>query len=160
MTPGPPEQARLETLLSTLLAGERRPVAEELVRELTGLYAEGLTRIVALLRENAPGLVEAVAADDVVADLLVLHDLHPLDTDARIRRALGGSAEYLGTEAGVARVRLGASGGCSAASERAVEAVVRAAAPEVAGVEVGTEVRLYRIGMGPPGDATPEGRAS
>lgn len=142
---------RLETLLGALLAGAHRRTTEELVRELTDLYGEGLTRVVALLREHAPALLEPLAADAVVADLLVLHDLHPLDTAARIRRALEPTgAHYLGIDAGTVRVQF--EDGCPAASEAAIEAAVRAAAPDVTGVRV---VRLYRIGMGPPA-----GRAS
>ncbi|MGW5714800.1 NifU family protein [Amycolatopsis sp. NPDC003865] len=143
--------ARLETLLGALLAGEHRRTTEELVRELTDLYGDGLTRVVALLREHAPHLLGPLAADAAVADLLVLHDLHPLDAPARIRRALeptGG--EYAGMAAGTVRVRF--EDGCPATSRAAIEAAVRAAAPDVARVEL---VRLYRIGMGPP-----EGRAS
>lgn len=142
--------ARLETLLGALLAGEHRRSTEVVVRELTDLYGDGLTRIVALLREHEPGLLESLAADAAVADLLVLHDLHPLDAPARIRRALeptGG--QYAGMAAGTVRVRF--EDGCPAAARAAIEAAVRAAAPDVTGVEF---VRLYRIGVGPPGRAS------
>lgn len=164
--PSPAE--RLETLLGVLLAGPGRRPAEAIVRQLTDLYGEGLTRIVGTLREHAPALVGAIAADDVVAGLLTLHDLHPLDAPARVRRALDrirsqvGAVGYLGAEDGVVRVRLGASRGCSSAARTAratVEAAVRDAAPEITGVEFVAAPALYQIGMGPPG-ATPEGRAS
>ncbi|MEU4520386.1 NifU family protein [Amycolatopsis sp. NPDC024027] len=166
--PSPGE--RLETLLGVLLAGPGRQPAEEIVRQLTDLYGEGLTRIVGTLREHAPALVGALAADDVVANLLVLHDLHPLDAQARVRRALDrirpqvGAVGYLDTDDGVVRLSLAASRGCSSAARTAratVEAAVRAAAPEITGVEFVVEAApaLYQIGMGPPG-AAPEGRAS
>nr|WP_225956674.1 NifU family protein [Amycolatopsis lexingtonensis] len=135
--------------MSTLLAGPGRRPAEEIVRQLTDLYGEGLTRVVALLREHAPGALDAIAADDVVTDLLVLHDLHPHDATARIRRALarvGADAGYLNTDGGVVRLWLG--GGCGAASRPAVAAAVRDAAPEVTGVEFVTA--FHRIGVGPP----------
>ncbi|ADJ45561.1 thioredoxin-like protein [Amycolatopsis mediterranei S699] len=165
--PSPGE--RLETLLAILLAGPGRRPAEEIVRQLTDLYGEGLTRIVGTLREHAPALVGAIAADDVVASLLALHDLHPLDAQARVRRALDrirpqvGAVGYLGIDDGVVRLSLGASRGCSSAARTAratVEAAVRDAAPEVSGVEIVAEAvpALYQIGMGPPG--APEGRAS
>lgn len=152
-------QARLEALLGVLLAGNHRKGTEELVRQLTGLYGAGLTRVVTLLREHDPAALDSLAEDDVVADLLVLHDLHPLDTGVRVRRAVDGAGgEYLGADAGVVRVRLGP--GCSTASKTAIEAAVRSAAPELDAVEVVAEARLHQIGMGPPRGAAPEGRAS
>ena len=69
--------------------------------------------------------------------LLLVHDLHPLDTGARIRRALGrigGGAEFLGVdEAGVAHVRLGS--GCGSTTT-AIEQAVADAAPETTGVRL------------------------
>ncbi|MEV6825181.1 NifU family protein [Amycolatopsis sp. NPDC051102] len=155
---GPAE--RLGTVLGALLAGPGRRPAEEIVRQLTDLYGEGLTRIVGTLREHAPASVGAIAADDVVGDLLALHDLHPLDTPARVRRALDrirpqvGVVGYLGTEDGVVRLSLGASRGCSSAARATVENAVRDAAPELTGVEIVAAPVLYRIGMGPEGRAS------
>jgi hypothetical protein len=147
-------RARLGTLLGALLAGEHRRAAEELVRQLTDLYGDGLARVVAILRERDPDLLGAIAADDAVTDLLALHDLHPLDAAARVRRALdriGGDVGCLGVGGGVVRVWLG--GGCSSVPRATVEAAVRDAAPELTGVEFVTA--LYEIGVGPPA-----GRAS
>ena len=79
-------------------------------------------------RDAGPRLLDALAADPLVESLLLVHDLHPLDTDARIRRALeqarprlgahADAVEYLGIDdRGVARLRLTASGhGCGSAS--------------------------------------------
>ncbi|WP_086847599.1 NifU family protein [Amycolatopsis kentuckyensis] len=162
--PGSPAE-RLGTLLGALLTGPNRRPAEEIVRQLTDLYGEGLARIVGTLREHDPESVGAIAADDVVAGLLALHDLHPLDTQARVRRALDrirpqvGTVGYLGTDDGVVRLSLGASRGCSSAARATVETAVRDAAPELTGVEIVAAPVLYRIGMGPPGAAS-EGRAS
>ncbi|GAB3148123.1 NifU family protein [Amycolatopsis stemonae] len=142
----------LETLLGALLAGENRGRTEEIVRLLTDLHGEGLARVVALLRADDPALVEAIAADERVSGPLTLHDLHPLDVPARVRRALaemGGEAGYLGTDGAV--VRVWHTGGCAARAT--VEARIRDAAPEIEGVEFVTA--LHQIGMGPPA-----GRAS
>jgi hypothetical protein len=162
--PSPGE--RLETLLGVLLAGPNRRPAEEIVRQVTDLYGEGLTRIVGMLREHAArdDVVGAIAADDVVGGLLALHDLHPLDTQARVRRALDrirpqvGAVGYRETGDGAIRLSL-TTRGCSSAARATVEAAVRAAAPELTGVEIAAAPALYRIGMGPPGTA-PQGRAS
>jgi hypothetical protein len=161
----PSHGERLETLLGALRTGPHRRPVEEIVRQLTDLYGEGLTRIVGTLREHAPASVGAIAADDVVASLLALHDLHPLDVPARVRRALDrlrpqvGPVGYLGIDDGVVRLSLGATGGCSSGVRATVGAAVRDAAPEITGVEIVAAPVLYQIGMGAPGAAA-EGRAS
>ena len=148
---------RVEALIAELRAraGSRAgDAAEELVGCLVELYGAGLAAIVSTLaadRDAGPRLLEALAADPLVESLLLVHDLHPLDTDARIRRALerarpglgahADAVEYLGLDdGGVARLRLTASGhGCGSASgtvRQMVEEAVTAAAPEVAGVAV------------------------
>ena len=83
-------------------------------------------------------------------NLLLLHDLHPLDVDARIQRALdrvrpylgshAGGVEYLGVGDGVARLRLeGSCHGCPSSTvtvQLAIEGAVQDAAPEVTEVVV------------------------
>jgi Fe-S cluster biogenesis protein NfuA len=121
---------------------------EELVRALTAVYGEALTRVVSLVDA---GTLHRLAADPVVSGMLVLHDLHPVGTAARVsaaldavRPALGkhaGGVELLGVdEALVVHLRLeGSCDGCpsSLATVRgAIERAVFEAAPEVSGVEV------------------------
>lgn len=142
---------RVEELLATLRSGDDREVAEDLVRELMSLYGDGLARVVAMLREHDAALLATIAADDLVAGLLVLHDLHPDDTDARIRRALFpfDTVEYLGIDdSGVVRLRL--HGGCRSSAQALAERAVLDAAPEVASVEITTAAPLLQIGMEPP----------
>jgi len=143
---------RVEQLLATLRSGEDRETAEELVRELMDLYGTGLARVVAIVRDHDAQLLGRIAADDHVRSLLLLHDLHPDDTDTRIRRALDGlpDVEFLGTGDGVARLRLTAGGCGSAALARIAEQAVLAAAPEVTRVEITTAGALLQIGVGPP----------
>src|SRR6202034_2917097 len=150
-----------EELLAALRSGPARdagPAAEELVRLLVGLYGDGLSHIVAVLREQGePGVVmlHKLAEDPLVESLLLLHDLHPLDVDARVQRALdrvrpylgshAGGVEYLGTADGVARLRLqGSCHGCPS-STRAGPLAVPGAAPEV------TEVVVEGMTAPPPG---------
>ena len=148
---------RVEALIAELRAragSQAGDAAEELVGCLVEFYGAGLATIVAALAEDrdaGPRLLDALAADPLVESLLLVHDLHPLDADARIRRALerlgsqlgahADAVEYLGVDdQGVARLRLTASGhGCGSASgavRQTVEEAVTAAAPEVAGVAV------------------------
>jgi Fe-S cluster biogenesis protein NfuA/nitrite reductase/ring-hydroxylating ferredoxin subunit len=148
--------ARVEELLAALRSGTARdagPAAEELVRLLVGLYGDGLGHIVAVLREQGePGvmMLHKLAEDPLVESLLLLHDLHPLDVDERIQRALdrvrpylgshAGGVEYLGVTDGVARLRLeGSCNGCpssTATVQLAIEGAVQDAAPEVTDVVV------------------------
>ena len=144
---------RVERLLAALRSapGDSGAAAEELVRLLVGLYGDGLARIVAILREaDGDRSVTALTGDPLVESLLLLHDLHPLDVDARIQRALdrvrpylgshAGGVEYLGVHDGVAKLRLeGSCHGCpsSAATVRlAIEDAILDAAPEVSEVVV------------------------
>jgi Fe-S cluster biogenesis protein NfuA len=148
--------ARVEELLGALRSGTvsgAAPAAEELVRLLVGLYGDGLSHIVAVLRDQGPpgvAMLHRLAEDPLVESLLLLHDLHPLDVDARIQRALdrvrpylgshAGGVEYLGVHDGVARLRLeGSCHGCPSSTvtvQLAIEGAVADAAPEVTKVVV------------------------
>ena len=169
--------ARVEELLGVLQA-EGGPAtaqaAEELVRLLLGLYGDGLRHIMSALRaegEAGAAILDRLLADPLVESLLLLHDLHPLDVDARIQRALdqvrpylgshAGGVQYLGvTDEGVARLRLeGSCHGCPSSTvtvELALKGAVEDAAPEVTEVVVEGMTSagagsLLQIGSGPPG---------
>jgi Fe-S cluster biogenesis protein NfuA/nitrite reductase/ring-hydroxylating ferredoxin subunit len=175
--------ARIEELLGILrgTSGQAGAAAEELVRLLLGLYGDGLSRIMAAVAAQGPagaGLQAELLADPVVEGLLLLHDLHPLDTDTRIQQALdrvrpylgshAGGVEYLGVDAdGVARLRLaGNCHGCPSSTvtvQLAITGAVEDAAPEVTevvveGVTAPPGPALLQIGRrpdAPPGPAGP-----
>src|SRR6476469_11009820 len=152
--------------------------AERLVRSLMGLYAAALGRVLDVAEERDPALVRALADDEVVGSLLVLHDLHPDDVDTRVQAALdrvrpylgshAGGIEYLGVDQeGVAHLTLqGSCHGCPSSSvtvTMAVEGAVLEAAPEVTAVDVVGVVAdtpsspLLQIGLRPGlQPATPE----
>jgi Fe-S cluster biogenesis protein NfuA len=168
---------RVEALLAELRtrAGpQAADAAEELVGCLVELYGAGLSAIVAILGADpdaGPRLLDALAGDPLVESLLLVHDLHPLDADTRINRALerlrpqlgshAGVIEYLGIDdQGVVGLRLTASGhGCGSSSAtvaQTVEDAVTEAAPEVAGVHLEevaapAEVPLLQIMRRPAG---------
>lgn len=139
---------RVEELLDGAVDGH----AVELAEALLDLYGEVLARIMATVSAADPpgsgeGLAERIAADELVAHLLLLHDLHPLDASTRIERALpglrgrlaGASAELVAVEGDLARLRLRPRrGGCgsSAAPSSVVEEAVLRAAPEIERVEI------------------------
>jgi Fe-S cluster biogenesis protein NfuA len=160
---------QIEELLASLQAGKHKETAEELVHLLVEMYGEGLGRIMAALE---PAQVLRLADDDLVESLLLLHDLHPLDVDARIQKALdkvrpylgshAGGVEYLGVdEEGVAQLRLeGSCDGCASSTltvKMAIEGAIQEAAPELTGIEVAgvaepepAATPLLQVGMGPP----------
>jgi Fe-S cluster biogenesis protein NfuA/nitrite reductase/ring-hydroxylating ferredoxin subunit len=172
--------ARVDRLLDDFhggdpAVGER---AEELTRAVMGLYAVGLARVVEIAAQT-PVLRELVE-DEVVRDLLVLHDLHPDDADTRIQAALDRVRPYLGSHAGgvefsgvdeqgVAHLTLeGTCNGCPSSSVTVTTTLERAvldAAPDVLAVEVVGVVAEQaspllqiglRPGLGPAAEDGPE----
>jgi len=140
-----------------------RSCAEELVGALMQLYGEGLERIlVAVGEEGPPALRERLVGDGVVASLMLIHGLYPVDLETRVREALesvrpymeshGGDVELLGIEDGVARIRLeGHCRGCAASAstlELGIEQALQEAAPDLVGLEV--EGVLEEPTHGPP----------
>jgi Fe-S cluster biogenesis protein NfuA len=144
---------RVEQLLAELRAQagpQAAATAEELVSCLVELYGAGLARVTEIVTESeltGPELMDQLVADPLVESLLLVHDLHPLDTSARVRRAVeevlpqlgshAGDVEYLGfDDSGVLRLRL-EQRGCSAETARdLISKAVAGAAPEAAGVAV------------------------
>lgn len=147
---------RIDGLLSALAV--HGPVAqqraEDLVALVTNLYGAGLGRILDVLADAGRldrVALDALAADEVVSGLLLVHGLHPYDVDTRVRMALDSVRPYLGShggdvelvgidEAGVLSLRLlGSCDSCASSSatlELAVEGAVQAAAPEIVSIEV------------------------
>jgi Fe-S cluster biogenesis protein NfuA/nitrite reductase/ring-hydroxylating ferredoxin subunit len=135
--------ARVETLLEeveSLPEPRGRELAGDLVQSLVELYGEGLARVMAMV--PAP---EPLADDELVAHLLLLHDLHPVPLEDRVRAALqevrpymeshGGGVELVGIEGAVVNVRLqGSCSGCAASEltlKLAIEDAIHKAAPDV-----------------------------
>jgi Fe-S cluster biogenesis protein NfuA len=148
--------ARIEALLDGLSESGDPAVAEradELVAAVVTLYGEGLGRIIELVAA-APGgeqLVRELAADGLVGNLMLLHELHPDDVVTRIQAALDRVRPYLGSHAGgieflgvddlgIAHLRLqGSCDSCPSSSvtvQSSVERAVLEAAPEVVRVDV------------------------
>jgi Fe-S cluster biogenesis protein NfuA len=136
-------------------AGESVPreLAEELVSCVVQMYGEGLERILsAMHRTGEPGerVAAELAGDQLVATLLLIHDLHPVPLVDRVQSALesvrpymeshGGNVELLSLEGGVARIHLrGSCSDCAASSvtlELAIKQALEDAAPDLVGLEV------------------------
>lgn len=146
---------RIEALLDLATASpdpRSTERSEELVRLLTDLYGAGLARVIELVGEIAPDAVDRLAADELVASLLLVHGLHPADLTARVEEALesvrpllgahGGDVALLDVDRDVGAVRLRLLGSCdgcpSSAStlRHAVEEAILRAAPEVLVIDV------------------------
>lgn len=141
--------ARVEELLDEVEAlPDTRAAAKatELVQALLELYGEGLARLLAHAAEaGATGLSGAVAEDELVSHLLLLHDLHPVPLQERVRGALaevrpyldshGGGVELVAVEDGMVRLRMqGSCDGCpssAATLKLAIEDAIHRAAPEI-----------------------------
>jgi Fe-S cluster biogenesis protein NfuA len=147
---------RIEQLIDALGAGGpvARDRAEELVRTVVDLYGAGLERLLEIVDAGGAltdSTVDALAADELVSGLLVVHGLHPYGVVERVERALesvrpylrshGGDVELLGVDdRGVVTLRLlGHCDGCAGSTatlQSAVEDAVEAAAPEVLRIDV------------------------
>jgi Fe-S cluster biogenesis protein NfuA/nitrite reductase/ring-hydroxylating ferredoxin subunit len=153
--------ARIEGLLEEI-DGIPDPAAQAtataVVQALLELYGEGLGRIVDIVAAHDDGTLAAAMGDDeLVAHLLLLHGLHPVPVEERVRGALdsvlpyleshGGSVQLLGVEGGVARLRMeGSCSGCPSSAmtlKLAIEDAILQAAPDVEQV---------RAEEGPPRD--------
>lgn len=152
---------RVDTLLAQLSAlgnAEARRLGADAVRALLELYGEGLARMLDIVHGEAPALVDRLAADPLVSALLVVHDLHPFDTEARIGMALdrvrpmlashGGNVRLVALNGSTVHLALeGTCHGCPSSSvtmKLAVEEAIRELAPEVDAIEV--------VGSGPVGE--------
>ena len=147
---------RIDALLDASGSGGvvARERAEELVRLTADLYGAGIERILDIAYDAGQlndEVLAALAADELVANLLIVHGLHPYGVDLRVEQALESVRPYLGshggdvellevTDAGVVRLRLlGSCNGCASSSvtlKLAVEGAIESAAPEVTGIEV------------------------
>lgn len=168
--PGPPPDVattgeRIDALIDAIAAApppgtvgrhadRARERAEELVRVVTDLYGAGLERLLDIVYDSGrldEELLALLAADELVAGLLLVHGLHPYDIGTRVEQALAGVRPYLGshggdvelveiTDAGEVHLRLlGSCDGCPSSSvtlELAVQDAIEAAAPEVVAIEV------------------------
>ena len=138
---------QLEEMSVSPLTGEQvRALAEDLLGVVVGLHGEGLARAI----DASSGIADLPArltADDLVASLLVTHDLHPLDAEARVGVALDRvradlaaepvTIELTGMRDGVAHVRVAGDQQRHAWNAGlAVERELERLAPDLLGIEV------------------------
>ncbi|HKM57029.1 MAG TPA: NifU family protein [Isosphaeraceae bacterium] len=127
--------------------------AREIVQLLLDVHGAGLAKILeAIHHAGKPGdtIIDACARDGLVASLLLLHGLHPLDLETRVRQALdkvrpalgshGGNVELLAVTENRVRLRLlGSCDGCPSSAvtmRHTIEEAILVAAPDVLAIEV------------------------
>lgn len=138
-----------------------RELALETVQAVLDLYGTGLERIV----DRVGGLqATTLASDELVEHLMLLHGLHPVPVEERVRDALegvkpylgshGGGVELVGVADGVALVRMqGSCEGCPASAmtlKLAIEDAVLKAAPDIERVEAEGEADTPTASDGSP----------
>ncbi len=144
---------RVEALLNGFADPSTQEKARELVRVLMELYGAAFARVLEIVHQGGDSeqwLLERLADDRLIASLLLVHGLHPIDQETRIRRALARVERFLeaqhlvldGVEDGTARVRVEADAGgknvpVPPALAAAIEQAVRQAAPDVDRIEIG-----------------------
>jgi Fe-S cluster biogenesis protein NfuA len=125
----------------------------ETVQAILELHGAGLERLLEHVAESGDtshAILDACARDEVVGGLLLLHGLHPLDMEERVRQALqevrpylrshGGNVELVEVRDGTVRLRLqGSCHHCPSSAitmKQTVEEAVYGKVPEVIAVEV------------------------
>ena len=123
-----------------------RDRAQALVRLILELHGGGMERMMRMISqagEAGERIIERFDRDDLVRSLLLLHGLHPMDLETRVRKALekagpvlsahGARVDLKSVEGGVIRLQLsGNLKGCGASGVRAaLEEAIYEAAPDL-----------------------------
>jgi NifU-like domain len=119
-----------------------KATVKKLVQALMELHAAGIERIVEIA-SGSDGMMERFAHDERVKGLLLLHGLHPVSFEDRIRSALekvqpylrshGGGVDLVGVEGGVIRLR---TSGCHGCVKSEIENAIYDAAPDLSGLVI------------------------
>jgi Fe-S cluster biogenesis protein NfuA len=152
----PSRLQRLDALLRQL-EHQADPAAlasfQEILQTVLDLHGAGLDRLLAQVAEAgdaSQAVLDFCAEDEVVGGMLLLHGLHPLDLEGRVRQALdgvrpylrshGGNVEVLAIRDGVVHLRLrGSCHGCASSAatvKQTIEQAIFGRAPEIVAVEV------------------------
>ncbi|MGA2230395.1 MAG: NifU family protein [Tepidisphaeraceae bacterium] len=130
-----------------------RAKTREIVRILMELHGAAIEKILEHLAntsETGQALIDSLARDQAIENVLLLYNLHPLDVETRVRQALenvgpklkshGGSVELVEIDDGAVRLRLhGSCHGCPSSAftlKTTIEEAIYQRAPEVTAIEV------------------------
>jgi Fe-S cluster biogenesis protein NfuA len=148
---------RMEELIHALDATADSPIcrqARELVQIVLKMHAGALEHMLDSIHHNpltGQQLIDCLADDPLISNVLVLHGLHPLDLETRVRHALesvkprlglhGGDVDLISVSPdGVVKLRLeGNCHGCPSSRvtlKSSIEEAIYAAAPDISALEV------------------------
>jgi Fe-S cluster biogenesis protein NfuA len=150
-----------------------RAQSRELVEALLEMQGVALERLMELIYDSGPegqAMIDRLGADELVSSLLLVHGLHPLDLESRVRNALkkvgprlaqhGGSVEFLDvSREGALKLRLaGNCHGCPSSIltlKFSIEEAIYAAAPDITSLEVEGATPLETPGANSSNGASP-----
>ncbi len=148
---------KVESLVRTIESAADpnvRAGAVELMQTLMEMNGAGLERMMEIVFESGSGgaqVINRFADDELVGSLLLLYDLHPVSSEARVMQALekvrpylqshGGNVEFIGIDdEGVLRLRLeGSCHGCGSSQmtlKLAIEEAINENAPDISALVV------------------------
>ena len=148
---------RVEELIAALENAPDPAVREqtqELIQTLLDLHGRGLEQILEAVHETGEtgaAVIDKLGRDQLVSGVLLLHGLHPLDLETRVRSALetvrprlglhGGSVELVKvTEEGAVRIKLeGNCNGCPSSRltlHNTIEEELYSVAPDITSLQV------------------------
>lgn len=162
------QAARIEALIQEVAAfpePQVRTKIEALLHALLDMYGKGLKRIIEITGQaetTGQALIERFASDELLGALLLLHGLHPISLETRIRQALecirpsvqsqGGELEFVRLEDGVATLHLTGGGchGCQSsqvALRQMVEEAIYNAAPDLDEIQIEGDAAPQQVGI-------------
>lgn len=133
---------------------QARELMHECLQEVLKFYGRSIERMMSVIGKSANGVSTQVyndlISDNVVSNLLLIHDLHPLDLKTRLYQALdkvkpymdshGGSVEIVSLDNNIAHLKLsGSCKGCPSSSstlELGIRQAVEELCPDLMGLEV------------------------
>ena len=134
--------SQIEQLLADLereLAPDAWARIARVVGGIVNIYGAGLANTLACAREagvDEAEFVRRLAEDELVAGLLVLHEIHPMSTEERVRRALVALPEIVAVTAIGDRIELQTMTTIAPELASFVRRTVAEVAPEVRTVEI------------------------
>ena len=156
---------KIETLVAKIRNTsdeQTRDAALELVQTLMEFHGTAIDRMMEIASASGDvgwRIIDLFALDDLVSNLLLLHGLHPVDIETRVRNALekvrpylqshGGDAELIEIADSSVRLRLiGTCNGCPSSSvtlKTAIEKAIYQLAPDVTSIQCETGSELVSL---------------
>jgi Fe-S cluster biogenesis protein NfuA len=127
-----------------------RADAQKLVQAIMDFHGAALERIMEILSEAEPAILDSFQRDELIASMLLLYGLHPVELETRVAGALDkvrpilrkhdSNVHLLGIEDGVVALRLEAgAAGCASTSatlKKVIEDAVYEAAADVMSIRI------------------------